>query len=43
MASHICAPKANYAIAEDHELDGTGADRVEVEGIGQFVAINIDR
>lgn|ERR1700687_3170006 len=41
--AHLRAPKVDYAIAEDHELDGAWADRVEVDGVGQFVAINIDR
>jgi len=40
--AHLREPKREFAIAEDHELDGDWADRVEVNG-SQFVAINVDR
>ncbi len=41
--AHLRSPKSKFAIAEDHELSGDWADRVEVNAVGQFVAINIDR
>ena len=41
--AHLRAPKSKFAIAEDHELSGGWADRVEVNAVGQFVAINVDR
>ena len=41
--AHLRGPKSNnYAIAEDAELGGAWADQVDVDGVGQFVAINID-
>ena len=40
--AHLRSPKHGFAIAEDHELHGDWADRVEVNG-SQFVAINVDR
>ena len=41
--AHLRGPKSKFAIAEDHELSGDWADMVEVNAVGQFVAINIDR
>jgi hypothetical protein len=41
--AHLRGPKSKFAIAEDHELGGDWADRVEIDAVGQFVAINIDR
>jgi len=41
--THLRAPKREFAIVEDHEVDGLWADRVEADGIGEFVAINVDR
>jgi hypothetical protein len=41
--AHLRSPKSKFAVAEDHELSGDWADEVEVDGKGQFVAINIDR
>jgi hypothetical protein len=40
--AHLRGPKAAFAIAEDHELHGRWADRVEVNG-HKLVAINVDR
>ena len=40
--AHLRGPKATFAIAEDHELDGLWADRIMVES-EEFVAINVDR
>ncbi len=40
--THLRRPKAEFAIAEDHELDGEWADKIRVED-AVFVAINIDR
>ena len=36
-------PKGKFAIVEDHELDGVFADKIEVDGGGSYVALNIDR
>jgi len=41
--AHLRGPKSKFAIAEDRELGGVWADTVEVDVVGQFVAINIDR
>jgi hypothetical protein len=41
--AHLRGPKAKFAIAEDHELGGNWADLFEVDAVGQFTAINIDR
>jgi hypothetical protein len=41
--AHLRGPKSGFAIAEDHELEGRYAGEIEVEGIGKFVAINVDR
>src|SRR5947209_17261889 len=41
--AHLRGPKSKFAIAEDRELGGVWADTVEVDAVGQFVAINIDR
>ena len=41
--THLRGPKSEFAIAEDHELDGAWADTVAVDGVGQFVALNVDR
>jgi len=41
--AHLRGPKSKFAIAEDHELSGDWADMVEVNAVGHFVAINIDR
>jgi hypothetical protein len=41
--AHLRGPKAEFAIAEDHELQGRWADKVEVEGYREVVAINVDR
>jgi hypothetical protein len=41
--AHLRGPKAEFAIAEDHELQGRWADKVEVEGYRELVAINVDR
>lgn len=41
--AHLRGPKDKFAIAEDNELGGSWADRIEVDGAGQFVAINVDR
>jgi hypothetical protein len=40
--AHLRGPKPKFAIAEDHELGGDWADRIEVNG-SQLVAINVDR
>ena len=37
------ASPPEFAIAEDHELQGRWADKVEVEGYRELVAINVDR
>lgn len=41
--AHLRGPKSGFAIAEDHELDGRYAGKLEVDGIGTFVAINVER
>jgi hypothetical protein len=41
--AHLRGPKREFAIAEDHELDGSWADQVELDGVGRFVALNVDR
>ena len=41
--AHLRSPKEKFAIAEDDELDGDWAGRIEIDGIGQLVAINVDR
>jgi hypothetical protein len=41
--AHMRGPKDRFAIAEDHELGGNWADRIEIEGVGLLVAINVDR
>ena len=40
--THVRGPKRKFAIADDQELGGDWADRVEVDG-QQFVALNVDR
>jgi hypothetical protein len=40
---HMRVPKSRFAIAEDHELDGAFAGEIEVDGVGSFVALNVDR
>jgi len=41
--AHLRGPKSGFAIAENHELDGRYAGRLEVDGVGTFVAINVER
>jgi hypothetical protein len=41
--AHLRGPKTRFVIAEDHELQGRWADKIEVEGSGELVAINVDR
>ena len=41
--AHLRGPKSGFAIAEDHELAGKWADKIEVDGVGRGVAINVDR
>jgi hypothetical protein len=41
--AHLRAPNSRFAIAEDHELDGAFAGEIEVDGVGSFVALNVDR
>ena len=41
--AHLRAPKPEFAIVEDHEVDGLWADRIDIVGVGEFVAINVDR
>lgn len=41
--AHRRAPKTDLAIAEDHELGGDWAGRLEIKGVGEFVALNVDR
>jgi hypothetical protein len=41
--AHLRGPKREFAIAEDLELDGAWADQVEVDNVGSFVALNVDR
>lgn len=41
--AHLRGPKQKFAIAVDHELGGSWADLIEVDGVGQLVAINVDR
>jgi hypothetical protein len=41
--SHLRGPKANFAIADNNELDGKWAGELEVDRKGKFVAINIER
>jgi hypothetical protein len=40
---HLRGPKSGFAIAEEHEVGGRYADEIEVEGVGPFVALNVDR
>ena len=37
------ASPPEFAIAEDHGLQGRWGDKVEVEGYRELVAINVDR
>jgi len=41
--AHLRGPKSGFAIANDSELEGRYATEVEVEGKGNWVAINVDR
>ena len=41
--SHLRGPKANFAIADNTELNGEWAGEVEVDSKGKFVAINVER
>jgi hypothetical protein len=41
--AHLRGPKQKFAIAEDHELSGSWVEMIEVDGVGQLVAINVDR
>jgi hypothetical protein len=41
--AHLRGPKREFAIAEDNELDGAWAEKVEVDGVGLRVALNVDR
>lgn len=41
--AHLRGPKSRFAIADDHELNGAWAGELEVEGVGTFVAINLER
>ena len=41
--AHLRAPKPEFVIAEEHELNGLWAGRVEFNGDGEFTAINVDR
>jgi len=41
--AHLRGPKSGFAIAESGELEGRYAGEVEVDGLGKFVAINVDR
>lgn len=41
--AHLRGPKSEFAIAEHGELGGAWADIVDVDEIGQFKTINVDR
>lgn len=41
--AHLRGPRSGFAIAENGELDGHYAGRVEVDGIGTLVAVNVER
>ena len=41
--AHLRAPKQEFAIVEDDEVDGLWADLVEFDGTGRLVALNVDR
>ena len=41
--AHLRGPKGQFAIAEDHELEGAFVDEIEIDGVGLFVALNVDR
>ena len=41
--AHLRGPKDKFAIAENHEPGGEWAGQIKVDGVGQFVAINVDR
>lgn len=41
--AHLRAPKPDFAIVEDHEIEQRWADEIEVAGVGRFVALNVDR
>ena len=41
--AHLRGPKNKFAIAEDDELGGDWAGKIEIDDIGQLVAINVDR
>lgn len=41
--AHLRGPKDGFAIAEDDELNGDWVDQIEVDGVGKYVAINVDR
>lgn len=44
MVSRTCVAKADFAIAEDRELQGRWADKIQVEGQARdLIAINVDR
>lgn len=41
--AHLRGPRSGFAIAEDHEVDGSYARHLHFDGVGTFVAINVDR
>jgi hypothetical protein len=41
--AHLRGPKPDFAIVEDHEIDGNWAARIEIDGVGEFVGLNVDR
>ena len=41
--SHRRGPKANFAIADDNELDGGWAGELTIEGNGVYIAINVEK
>lgn len=41
--AHLRGPKSGFAIADNQELDGAWAGRLELEGKGEFVAMNVER
>jgi len=41
--AHLRGPKSGFAIGDNEELKGRYASRVEIDGVGTFVAINSER
>jgi hypothetical protein len=40
---HRLGPKAGFALCRNAELDGAFVGEIEIEGMGRFTAINVDR